>query len=158
MAKAVRSPEGIAIHRAKTKDLHRKKRLDPEYRAREALKARERYLKNKGHAVAIIKKWQDQHREEICAKRRQWRRDNPSLAREADKRDRESSIKYAIARVRDGTMGLSELNQRIHRALIRVNDRTRRERDSCNDSSGVGQGDPGANAPPIGCLQGKKGT
>lgn len=159
MAKPIRSPEGLANQKAKAQERHRRNRLDPAYRAKEALKAKERYHRNKEKYREISLKWRDRNREVVCEKRRRWRRDNPDSAREGDKRCRESSIKYAIARIRDGSMGLSELNQRINRALIRVNDRTKSHRSRGSDDCDRGsKADPKPNEASAGCLQDKKGS
>jgi hypothetical protein len=100
-------------------------RLDPEYKERERLKTLERYHANKEKYRAVQLAWLERNKELINEKRRQWRRDNPDLARERDKWNRSTTISYALARVRDGSMGLDELNQRLNKALVRIDDRTK---------------------------------
>lgn len=124
MPKAKRTPEGLARHKAQSKELKRKRREDPEYRKEEARKASERYKKNKEKHRIISLRWQNKNKEVVGEKRRRFRRENPELARAADKRCRESSLTTAIRKFKRGELGFDELNQRLNEALVRVNDRT----------------------------------
>lgn len=156
---AKRSPDGLKRHLERTSLYKKEQRKDPEFLAKEALKARERYHRNKEKYRKISKKWHDANREVNLEKRRIWRRDNPDIAREADKRGRQQRISYFIARLRDGSMGLDEFNQRINAALIRLDERLKPKGSrGSNDSNGSSKTNPESDETSIGCLESKERT
>lgn len=120
-----RTAEGWRKHYARAKELKRKKRKDPEYRRKEAEKANERYYLNKFRYGEYCRGYYKTHRGEINEKRKAWRRANPVLARELDKKWRDNSIKACINKFRRGDITLDELNRRLSETFIRLDERLR---------------------------------
>jgi hypothetical protein len=120
-----RTPAELEAYKERCRSHRRKQRLDPEFRAKERADVLARYHANKEKYRRAQVEWKNKNRERINEERRIFRRDHPDLARQQDKRNRATTIKHALARIRDGTMGLDELNKRINKALIRLDDRVR---------------------------------
>lgn len=123
-----RTAEGWRKHYARSKELKRRKRKDPEYRKREAEKANERYYLNKFKYNQYCRGYYEKHRGSINEKRKAWRRANPVLARELDKKWRDNSIKACINKFRRGDLTLDELNRRLGETFIRLDERLKSKR------------------------------
>ncbi len=126
--KTRRTKEGYDKHVARTVVYKRKRRLDPEYRLKEAKAAAKRYAKNKDKYRIAAREWHELNKEKQNAKRRRWRRANPDLARAEWKKSHAGSIKRAIANFRRGDIGIDELNRRLSETFIRLDERLRSER------------------------------
>ncbi len=118
-----RTPEGWRKLRERSITYKRKRRLDPAYLEKEAQQGKVRYQANRDRLRKQQREYRERNKEKINARRREWRKENPGLAKEYDSRCRKSGFKHTLARVRDGTMGLDELNQRLNKSLVRLNER-----------------------------------
>lgn len=95
---------------------------DPTYReqqlARRRVREREKYAKQRDPNIAI---------------RREHRKQHPITQRERGRRCYESSITFAAARLRDGTIGFDDFNRRVSEAHARFNERAERARAGRNN-------------------------
>lgn len=121
--KAKRTTEGLKKHFEASKLTKRRKRLDPEFRAKEAAKAKERYDANKEkYRLATLRTWA-KNKERYNERKKKWRRDNPAAAHAADRRNYGNSIKATIAKYRRGDIGLDILIERLRKTFVRFDDR-----------------------------------
>jgi hypothetical protein len=114
-----RTIEGAIRHRETTNAYRRRKRLDPAFRAAEAITAHARYERDKDQRREYAREWQSKHKEEVNERRKKVRRGNPESARAKDKQWRANGVRAYFAKFRRGDIGVSEFADRIGKAYIR---------------------------------------
>jgi hypothetical protein len=141
-----RTLEGWAKQRALVNAIKKRKRQDPEFRAKEAAKAREYYYKNKEKVDQIAKNWWKRNKEMVREKRRQARITDPAKAKSDDKKWRHNRIKSWIARFKRGDCSLDQLNRRLRESFTRYDgelERLRCQRSDDGLRSGEASSEPG---------------
>ena len=113
-----RSPEALERKRVYNKEYSRKRRLDPEFRAKANEAQLLRRSKAKEYYNEMQRVYRAKNKEAIDERRREWRKSNPSLARKQDKEWRDRTLRSHIARFGKGEITLDCLTRRLRRAFI----------------------------------------
>lgn len=136
--KKKRTLEGLRRHRERSKEAKKRKRLDPEYRKLEALRAKARYHQSKDKYIKASSRWQEEHRSEVNERRNFKRKLNPGLARAKDKKWRANSLKGWLTKLRRGDCTVDEFLRRYSETALRLDERFKKARgDNTHDSSGT---------------------